>query len=246
MSSSAHSRAELARHTGYEFASTTVLFFCVVSLVRLLALPDSPLTITDPHLLLATAGAVVALLLGALMYAPTGRASGGHFNPGVTLFLWADGLFPGRAVLPYMTAQLAGSVSGAALARLVWGVAVSRIGYAVVSPAPGTGAVSLFLIEAAALAGVLAAVAVVMSFPRLHGLIPGVIAVGVGAVIGSLGTVTGASINPARDFGPALLSGQYAHFWTYMLAPLVAGLVVGLAHRALRTRRTSTAAAPAV
>ncbi|SOE06800.1 aquaporin [Streptomyces sp. Ag109_G2-15] len=191
----------------------------VVSLVRLLALPDSPLAIRDARLMLGTAGAVVALLLAALMYAPTGRASGGHFNPGVTVFLWADGLFPGRAVLPYVAAQLAGSVSGPALARLVWGDPVLRIHYALVAPAPGTGTTALFLIETAALIAVLAAVAVVMGRPRLHALIPAVIAVGVGLVIASLGAVTGANINPARAFGPALLSGEYTHLGTNLLSP---------------------------
>ncbi|OXY91883.1 aquaporin [Streptomyces diastatochromogenes] len=169
MSSSAPSRADLARHAGYEFLSTTVLLFGVVSLVRLLALPDSPLAIRDAHLMLGTAGAVVALLLAALMYAPTGRASGGHFNPGVTVFLWADGLFPGRAVLPYVAAQLAGSVSGPALARLVWGDPVLRIHYALVAPAPGTGTTALFLIETAALIAVLAAVAVSPDTPGSRG-----------------------------------------------------------------------------
>ncbi|MEV5877402.1 aquaporin [Streptomyces sp. NPDC052101] len=241
MSSSSRSRVDLARRTGYEFLSTTVLFFGVVSLVRVLALPDSPLAIKDPHLMLGTAGAVVALLLAALMYAPTGRASGGHFNPAVTVLLWADGLFPARTVLPYIAAQLAGSVSGPALARLVWGAPVGRMHYAVVAPAPGIGTTALFLIETAALVVILAAVAVVMGHPRLHALIPAVIAMGVGLVIASLGTVTGANINPARAFGPALLSGQYAHLWIYLLSPLVAGLLAGLAHRALRTSGPATA-----
>ncbi|MFG2123566.1 aquaporin [Streptomyces sp. NPDC048710] len=241
MSSSVPSRADLARHAGYEFLSTTVLLFGVVSLVRLLALPDSPFAIRDAHLMLGTAGAVVALLLAALMYAPTGRASGGHFNPGVTVFLWADGLFPGRAVLPYIAAQLAGSVGGPALARLVWGDPVLRIHYALVAPAPGTGTTALFLIETAALIAVLAAVAVVMGRPRLHALIPAVIAVGVGLVIASLGTVTGANINPARAFGPALLSGEYTHLGTYLLSPLVAGFLTGRAHRTLRTGRPAPA-----
>ncbi|MEU3986678.1 aquaporin [Streptomyces sp. NPDC026672] len=244
MASSVQGRAELARHACYEFVSTAVLFAGVVSMVRLFALPDSPLAIGTPRLMFATAGALVALLLGALMYAPTGRASGGHFNPGVTVFLWADGLFPGRAVVPYVVAQLAGSVAGPGLARLLWGDPVTTIGYAAVAPAPETGPVALFLIETAALAAVLAAVALVMIRPRLHVLVPAVIAVGVGVVVASLGPVTGASINPARAFGPALLSGQYDHLWTYMLSPVVAGALVGVLHRALRTRR-DTSVAPA-
>ncbi|WP_406333684.1 aquaporin [Streptomyces sp. NBC_00203] len=242
MSNSAQSRADLVRHSAYEFALTTVLLFVVVSLVRWLALPGSSLTISDPHTLFAVAGIAVAALIAALMYSPPGRASGGHLHPGVTVFLWSSGLFPARAVLPYVAAQLAGSVAGTALAGAVWGEPVRQVGYGAVAPAPGTSAVELFLVEGAALAAVFVAVVLVMTRPALRGLIPAVIGIGVGVVIATLGTVTGASINPARAFGPALLSGHHEHFWNYMIAPLVAPALVGLAHRALLARR---AAAPA-
>ncbi|WP_326755983.1 aquaporin [Streptomyces hirsutus] len=243
MSTSAQSRADLVRHSAYEFALTTVLLFAVVSLIRWLALPGSPLAIGDPQTLFAVAGVAVAALIAGLMYSPPGRRSGGHMHPGVTVFLWSSGLFPARAVLPYVAAQLAGSVAGTALAGLVWGGAVRQVGHGAVHPAPGTGAVELFLIEGAALAAVFVAVALVMTRPALGALIPAAIGVGVGVVIATLGTVTGASINPARAFGPALLSGAYEHFWNYMIAPVVAPALVGLAHRALRTRRSTAAAA---
>ncbi|MFI6037886.1 aquaporin [Streptomyces sp. NPDC051315] len=244
MSTSAHSRADLVRHSVYEFALTTVLLFVVVSLVRWLAAPGSSLAIDHPDTLFAVAGIAVAALIAALMYSPLGRRSGGHLHPGVTVFLWSSGLFPGRTVLPYVAAQLAGSVAGAALAGLVWGKTVRQIGYAAVHPAPGTGAVELFLIEGAALAAVFVAVTLVMTRPSLGAFVPAVIGIGVGVVIATLGTVTGASINPARAFGPAVLSGTYAHFWNYMIAPVAAPALVGLAHRAWRSRR-ATALSPA-
>jgi glycerol uptake facilitator-like aquaporin len=240
MSTSAQSRADLVRHSAYEFALTTVLLFIVVSLVRWLAFPGSSLAISNPHTLFAAAGIAVAAVIAGLMYSPPGRISGGHLHPGVTVFLWSSGLFPARAVLPYVAAQLTGSVAGTALAGLVWGKTVGQVGYGAVHPAPGTGAVELFLIEGAALAAVFVAVTLVMARPALRVLIPAVIGIGVGVVIATLGTVTGASINPARAFGPALLSGTYEHFWNYMITPLVAPALVGLAHRALRTRRTAT------
>lgn len=246
MSTSARSRADLVRHGAYEFALTTVLLFAVVSLIRWLALPGSPLAIGDPGTLFAVAGVAVAALIAGLMYSPPGRGSGGHMHPGVTVFLWSSGLFPSRAVLPYVTAQLAGSAAGTALAGLVWGRAVGRVGHGAVHPAPGTGTVELFLIEGSALAAVFVTVALVMARPALGALIPAVIGIGVGVVVATLGTVTGASINPARAFGPALLSGTYEHFWNYMIAPVVAPALVGLAHRALRTRRaTGPAPSPA-
>ncbi|MET7622196.1 aquaporin [Streptomyces sp. NPDC005408] len=235
--------ADIVRTSAYEFALTTVLFFVVVSLVRWLAVPDSPLAISGPHALFAVAGVLVAAVIIALMYSPPGRISGGHLNPGVTVFLWTNGLFPGKSVAPYITAQLAGSVAGAGLARIVWGKPVSQTGYAAVHPAQGTGTVGLFAIESASLGAVFILVALVMAQPKF---IPLAVGAGVGIVIATLGTVSGASINPARDFGPALLSGQYDHFWTYMIAPLVGAAAVGLARRRLRTaNRRNPRSAPA-
>ncbi|MFE2279698.1 aquaporin [Streptomyces sp. NPDC059454] len=121
--------------------------------------------------------------------------------------------------------------------------AAGRIRRAAPSPDEDSHEHFLFLVEGAALAAVFTAVALLMARPALGALIPAAIGVGVGVVIATLGTVTGASINPARAFGPALLSGTYEHFWNYMIAPVVAPALVGLAHRALRTRR-ATAPAP--
>ncbi|WP_208643457.1 aquaporin, partial [Streptomyces diastatochromogenes] len=71
--------------------------------------------------------------------------SGGHLNPAVTLALWLTGVFPGRGVLPYVAAQLTGSVAGTGLARLVWGpVVADRMAYGAVQPRPAWSAVALF------------------------------------------------------------------------------------------------------
>ncbi|MEE4598350.1 aquaporin [Streptomyces sp. DSM 41524] len=243
MTTSPQSRADLAWHTVYEFALTTLFLFAVVSLIRWTALPASPLAISDPGTLFAVAGVAVATLIVALMHSPPGRASGGHLHPGVTVFLWSSGLFPGRAVVPYAAAHLAGSLTGTGLAGLVWGEAVRQVGYGAVHPRPGARAATVFLVEGVAIAAVVAVVAVLMTRPRLQGVIPAVIGVSVGVTIATLGTVTGASINPARAFGPAVISETYDYFWTYMIAPIVAPALVGLVNRVVITRRQGVAPA---
>ena len=79
-------------------------------------------------------GAVLLVLIRS----PWGRRSGAHLNPAVSIGLWLMGAFPGRWVAPYAAAQLAGSLAGAGLARLVWGQAVpaAPIRYAAVQPSP--------------------------------------------------------------------------------------------------------------
>jgi glycerol uptake facilitator-like aquaporin len=232
MSSPAFTRADITRHAAYEFMLTTTLILVVVSLVRWLAHPASPLAIASPTALFAVAGALVAVLIAALMYSPLGARSGGHMHPGVTLFVWLGGGLPGAAVVPYVAAQLAGSIAGAGLARLVWGPAVGQVGYAAVGS--GLGDVALFLVEALPVALIFVVVSFFLSRPEIAKFVPVVIGVGVGLTIAFLASVSGASVNPARQLGPALFAGRYGDLWIYLTAPVLAPVVVALVLRALR------------
>ncbi|WP_079000441.1 MIP/aquaporin family protein [Streptomyces sp. AS58] len=243
MSNSPQNHVNLARHTVYEFALTAALLFIVVSFIRWTALPSSPLVISDPDILFAAAGVAIATLIVVAMHSPLGRASGGHLHPGVTVFLWSSGLFPRRAVLPYVAAQLAGSLIGAGLAGLAWGEATGQVGYGAIQPRAGMHEATLFIIESSTIAAVFVLVALVMTKPRFQNAIPAVIGVSVGINIAVLGSLTGASINPARAFGPAVFSETYEYFWTYMIAPVLAPVLVGLINRAVIKRRASTAQA---
>lgn len=233
-------RAEIAANAGREFVLTTVLIFTVVTIVRWLAGPGSALAIGDPTVLFAVAGLLVAILIAGLMYSPPGRRSGGHMHAGVSVFVWLNGGLSGAAVVPYIVAQLIGSVAGAGLARLVWGSAVEDIGYAAVRPEPGLGAVGLVLAEAIPLLVIFTAVTPCLSRPARRKFIPVVIGVGVGLTIALLAGISGASINPARQLGPALLSGQTTYLWIYLIVPVVAPTLVALAVRARPSARPST------
>jgi glycerol uptake facilitator-like aquaporin len=71
-----------------------------------------------------------------------GKASGGHLNPAISLAMWRFGTFPGWGVLPYVAAQLTGSLLGVLLARAAWGSSVADppVAYAALRPAPGWSA----------------------------------------------------------------------------------------------------------
>ncbi|GAA3440245.1 aquaporin Z [Kutzneria kofuensis] len=228
-------RGEIAANAGRELVLTTALIFTVVTIVRWLGGPGSPLAIGTPAVLFAVAGALVAVLIAGLMYSPLGRRSGGHMHAGVSLFIWLNGGLPGVAVLPYIAAQLIGSVAGAGLARLVWGSAVTQVGYAAVQPEPGLGAVGLVLAEAIPLLVIFTVVTPFLATPGRRRWIPVVIGVGVGLTIALLAGVSGASLSPARQLGPALLSGQTAYLWIYLLVPAAAPPLVALTRRAVRT-----------
>lgn len=97
-------------------------------------------------------GAVSGAILTGLILSPPGRRSGGHTNPAVTVGLWLMDAFPGRHVLPYVLAQLAGSAAGTGLARLAWGpaVALPSVSHAAIRPAPTWQPVPVLLAEVGA------------------------------------------------------------------------------------------------
>ncbi|MEV5779151.1 aquaporin, partial [Streptomyces antimycoticus] len=145
-------RLPLARAVD-EFVLTTVLLFVTVTVVRWLRDPGSALYLADLHVALAVIGVISGAVLTGLILSPPGRRSGGHMNPAVTVALWLMDAFPGRSLPPYALAQLAGSVAGTALARLVWGSAVSHapVDHAVITPDPTWRPADVFLAEAGAM-----------------------------------------------------------------------------------------------
>jgi MIP family channel proteins len=224
-----------------EFALTTVLLFGVVTVVRWLRDPDSALYIGDLDVALAVIGVISGTAVTALMLTGPGRRSGGHLNPAVTVALWLMDVFPGRSVTPYVLAQLAGSVTGTALGRLVWGPAVSvpQVAYVAIRPSPDWAPASVFLAETGCVMALMLVAGLVMTRPRHARLLPYVIGLSVALVIAILGPRSGGSINPARQFGPAAFAWQTTDLWIYMFAPIL-GAVLGAAVHGLLVRRVYT------
>jgi glycerol uptake facilitator protein/aquaporin Z len=223
-----------------EFALTGGVLFVLVTAVRWVMASPLSEALPQPHLRLAAVAVIVGAALAWALSSPWGRYSGGHLNPAVTLALWLTGAFPSRRVLPYVAAQLTGSVAGTGLARLVWGPVVGgRMAYAAVRPAPAWSTVAVFTAEAAATAAILSVALLLMSRPAWARWIPLALPAATAVVIVTLGTLTGGSANPARQFGPALWAHQplyWSHLWVYLVAPLAGAALTALAarHRAPR------------
>lgn len=227
--------SRLALDSGIEFVLTFLLLFGVVTIVRFV-FGDSRISelVPDVHAKLWLVGGCVGVFLALLIQSPLGRVSGGHINPAISFAMWRFGVFPGRGVLPYALAQLLGSVCGVLAARLAWGepVADSRVAYAVLQPAPGFSAIELFAGEAASFGLIALVVGLLLATPRLTALVPWAVGALIGLAIALLGTSTGGSVNPARQFGPALLSGHIRFLWIYLVAPF-AGAEVAVWIRAI-------------
>jgi glycerol uptake facilitator-like aquaporin len=220
---------QLGRHTAYELILTSILLFGVASIVRWVIGPSViSRAIPQIHGELVLVGVAVALLLAGLILSPLGRASGGHMNPAISLTMWRFGVFPGAGVVPYTVAQLLGSVVGVLAARVVWGEVIAErpVVYAALQPGPLWTIAELFAAETVSMAVIVLIVGICLADDRVARFVPWVVGVLIGMAIAVLGTSTGGSVNPARQFGPAVMSGETHFLWVYLLAPMV-GAVIG-------------------
>lgn len=171
-----------------------------------------------------------------------GHVSGCHLNPAVTVGLWAGERFPGRDIIPYIIAQVAGAIAAAALLYLV---ATGAPGYDPASGlaangygegSPGGYALSSGLIVEVLLTAFFLLVILGSTDARAPlGFAP--IAIGLALTLIHLISipVTNTSVNPARSTGPALIVGGLAlqQLWLFWVAPIIGGFLGGIAHRTL-------------
>ncbi len=171
----------------------------------------------------------------AVMVTVFGGISGGHLNPAVTIGVWVGGKIETGRALWYLLAQLLAAVCTGVVLKYIFFTQEqwepSNLGTPGLDPtvAPGRA----ILIEA-----ILTFVLVITVWgtgvdPR--GAKVGGFAIGL-AVFADImvgGPLTGAAMNPARHFGPALLSGSWANWWVYWAGPLIGGIVASLVYRGL-------------
>ncbi|OFW63369.1 MAG: hypothetical protein A2135_01735 [Actinobacteria bacterium RBG_16_67_15] len=180
---------------------------------------------------------VIALAFGLALVVglyTVGRVSGGHFNPAVSLGMFLDKRISLNDMVFYWVAQLVGAV----IASLALAYLGSKA--AVASTATALGGLEAFkgVVGEAILTAVFVMAILVMakstSYTKFLGIgltLAAVHLVGIG--------FTGASVNPARSFAPALVGGTWTDFWVYVVGPLVGAVIAWVLYKVVVTGDTN-------
>ena len=194
-----------------------------------------------PELGIGFAGVALAFGLTVLTGAyALGPISGAHFNPAVTIGLWAGGRFPAAQIGPYIVAQLVGAIAAAAV---LYVIASGRPGFELAAGfaangygdhSPGGYSMSAALISELIMTFMFLIVILGATHKRAPVGFAG-IAIGLALTLIHLISipVTNTSVNPARSTGPALFVGGWAlaQLWLFWLAPIVGAVIAGLVYR---------------
>jgi aquaporin Z len=166
----------------------------------------------------------IALTFGLIVLAMIytfGDVSGAHLNPAVTIAFAAAGRFPWRDIGGYIFAQVSGALAASSLLSFLFG---NGAGLGATLPA-GSDTQS-FVLEVVLTAVLMLVILSVSTGAKEKGTTAGI---AIGSVIALeamfAGPICGASMNPARSLAPAFISGQLAHLWIYLTAPVAGALL---------------------
>jgi aquaporin NIP len=198
-----------------EFLGTFMLVFAGTGAIVINDVSGGAVT----HLGIAISFGLIVL---AVIYA-YGDVSGAHINPAVTIAFWAAKRFPGNQVLPYILVQCGGAIAASLMLRLLF---PDHQGLGATLP---SGSVwQSFVLEVLLTWWLMTVILGVAEGAKEKGLVAGIVIGGV-VMLEALfaGPICGASMNPARSLGPALVSLNLGDLWIYLVAtPLGALLAV--------------------
>ncbi len=181
----------------------------------------------------------LTVLTGAYALGPI---SGGHFNPAVSVGLWAGGRFPSAQLLPYVIAQVLGAIAGAAV---LYAIASGKTGFSAAAGFAANGYAEhspggYSLLAATVSELVMTFMFLVVILGATHRRAPvgfAGLAIGLALTLIHLISipVTNTSVNPARSTGPALFVGGWAiqQLWLFWLVPLVGAALAGVLYKTL-------------
>jgi aquaporin Z len=220
-----------------EMCGTALLLLVGLSSVIITFSESSPFVALVPSLTLRRVlnGFLFGCVGPAISLSPIGKISGAHINPIVTMGFWLMGKLTGRSAIGYVAAQLCGAVLGS-LPLLLWGSMGRTMAYGVTLPGKGYSIPVVVLGEVVTTFCLIAYLCVFLAFHRLRRYTPFFIPVLFAIMVPLEAEISGISVNPARSFGPSVISGVWTGWWIYWIGPFIGGLLAILVCNSLAKR----------
>jgi aquaporin Z len=203
-----------------ELVGTALLMLIGLSIVIVMSGAGSPVARLVPDeglrrlitgFLFGTTGAVITL-------SPVGKESGAHLNPVVTWGFWLMGKLDARAALSYVAAQLVGASIGS-LPLLCWGAIGRSVAFGATLPGAGYALRSVVIGEVITTFALISVLCIFIGFRRLRPFTPASLPFLYAVMVYVEAPLSGTSTNPARSFGPALISAEWQGWWIYWIGP---------------------------
>ena len=220
-----------------EMSGTGLLLLIGLSSVIFMFAETSPFVALVPSLTLRRVmnGFFFGSVGAMLAISPIGKISGAHVNPIVTMGFWLMGKLTGRTAIGYVVAQFCGAILGC-LPLLLWGSMGRSISYGVTTPGKGYSLPVVISGEVATTFCLIAVLCIFLGFHRLRRYTPLMIPCLFAVMVPLEAGISGISVNPARSFGPSVISGVWNSWWIYWIGPLIGGLLAILACNSLAKR----------
>jgi aquaporin Z len=215
-----------------EFVGTGAVLFVGVNSICLLLGPSTDALGLSHAIRLLLVGLIFGAVAALFSLTPLGRRSGAHLNPVITLAFWALKKVHWHDVVAYVSVQFLASVIGTELAALLWGrQTASAVYYGATRPGLDVGSWGAVAVEAAMTAVLVSTILFMVSSAVMARFVPAAVVVLVTVFVWQVAPLTGASLNPARSFGPALLAGLMNAYWVYVLGPVAGGAFAVAAYK---------------
>ena len=211
-----------------EMVGTALLLASGLSLVIFMFGAGSPVAQWVPNEALrrSLSGFVFGTFGATIALSPVGKVSGAHINPAVTLGFLLLRKITGRVAFGYVVAQLTGAVVGS-LPLLAWGETGRSISFGATLPGSGYATTTVLLGEAATTFGLVVGLCVFIGVRELRRFTPAMIPCLYAIMVPLEASISGTSTNPARSFGPAVVSGRWDGWWIYWVGPAI-GVAAGI------------------
>ena len=220
-----------------ELAGTGLLLLIGLSSVILMFGEGNPVERFVPSLevrrmlngfLFGSIGSTIAL-------SPLGRVSGAHVNPIVTMGFWLMGKLSTRSAVGYALAQFVGATLGC-LPLLVWGSMGRSIHFGATLPGKDYSIFTVVMGEVVTTFVLISALCLFLAFHRIRRFTPAMIPFLFAIMVPLEAGISGTSVNPARSFGPAVISGEWHGWWIYWVGPVIGALLALLVCNSLAKR----------